>query len=328
MKYLLLILIFLFSLYAQEEYTLGEGYQVGELPMYVGGYFSLDYRKKDEQSRYRLDDIALLSYGGNDTISYLVELEFKEYYVHYNEDNISWSTTDRRLYLERLYFDYVFNDETQIRLGKFNSPIGLWNLVPINVLRETTSNPISTEIIFPQYTTGVNLNYTRFDEGEFRLDLILQNNTPLDDEYNNYDIDKHYALGLNYEINDFTYIFNTGYFAKREDYIGPHDFAYAQLSLGYESEQFELLSEFGLQQSNEGDMNLAAYVQGVYRFTPEHIGILRLESYKDELTGLNDSFAVVGYTYRPLYPIALKSEYQQHNRNSENKFIFSFSVLF
>jgi hypothetical protein len=314
--------------FAQEEYVLGEGYQVGELPIYLGGYFSADYQKKDEIDRYRLDDIAFMSYGGNNTVSYLVELEFKEFYVETHDNNGKTTERDHRLYIERLYVDYTINDNFVLRGGRYNSPVGFWNLMPINVLRATTSSPVSNVVIFPNYTTGLNLSYSSFEEDAIRLDVILQDNTPIDDEYNNYDIDKHYALGLSYEKNDLILKINGGYFSKRDRHQGVDDFSYMLLSGKYETDDYQILSEVGAQSSKEKDHNYAGYVQGLYRFTPKHIGIIRLESYKDELESENDNMAIFAYTFRPMPSVALKSEYQQHTQSNENQFIFSFSVLF
>lgn len=329
MKYLVLFLLFAVTVFAEDEYTLGEGYQVGEMPIYLGGYFSVDYRKKDEEDRYRVDDIAFMSYGGNDTISYMVELEFKEFYVETHNDKYGNTTErDHQIYVERLYVDYNINDNYSLRTGKYNSPIGFWNLMPINVLRATTSSPVLTKIIFPNYTTGLDLSYTSFDEEEIKIDVILQDNTAIDDEYNNYDVDKHYALAFSYEKGNYTLKLNGGYFSKRDNYKSVNDFGYILLSEKYETDDFQILAEVGAQSSKNSDHNYAGYLQGLYRFTEKHIGIIRLESYKDELADDNDNIAILGYTYRPLFPVALKTEYQQHSKNNENQFIFSLSVLF
>ena len=329
MKFFLASLFFWSSfLYAQDEYALGEGYQVGDSPIYLGGYFSLDYRKKDEEDRYRVDDISFMSYGGNDTISYMAEFEFKEFYVETRDNDKTTIARDHRLYAERLYFDYNIDENYDLRVGKYNSPIGFWNMMPINVLRETTSSPILNEIIYPKYTTGLDLSYTSFSQGELKLDFVLQDNTSIDDDYNNYDIDKHYALGVTYADDDYTLKVNGGYFSKRSVYEEVNDFTYALISLKYDDDKYQFLAEGGVQSSKEKDHNYAGYIQGLYRFTSQHIGIIRLEAYKDELENKNDNIAIFGYTYRPLYPVALKAEYQQHSADNENQIIFSFSVLF
>jgi len=274
-----IVLIFLsayLSLSAQDEYELGSGYQIGDLPIYIGGYFSVDYRKKDETDRYRIDDIAFISYGGNDTLSYLVELEFKELYVKTYDGHSKTTDRDNTLYIERLYIDYTINDNYKVRVGKYNSPVGFWNVMPINVLRATTSSPVSTKMIFPNYTTGLDFSYSSFSEGEVKLDIMLQDNQPIDDEYNNYDIDKHYALGLSYGEGDYTFKLNGGYFSNKEDKHDVNDFIYALLSARYEDEKHQVLVELGSQESEDSDSSYAGYIQGLYRTTSKHIAVVRL----------------------------------------------------
>lgn len=327
MKYLILLIFLLLGLHAQDEYELGSGYKIASLPIYIGGYFTLDYSKKDEQNIYRVDDIAFLSYGGNDTLSYMLELESKELYKRVEDSGTTTTTEDHKIYVERLYMDYRLTDNYSLRLGKFNSPVGFWNLIPVNVLRETTSNPFTTKIIFPKFTTGLDAKYSVFDQSLFEVDFILQDNASLDHEYNNYNIRKHYAFGLLREFEDYIFKLNGGYFTLREKHPDIDEHLYLMLSGKYDHDNYQFLAEAGVQELN-GKKNYALYIQSLYRFNEKHAGIIRLESYKDALNQENDSMAILGYTYRPIYPISFKVEYQQHKRNIENQMILSFSVLF
>lgn len=320
------VLIFLFTFaHAQSEYELGKGVRVASLPLYVGGYFSLDYKYMDDESRYRVDDVAVLAYGGYDKFSYMAELEFKELYVESEHE----SKENTHLYVERLYLDYNLNESTLLRMGKYNSPIGFWNMLPINVLRETSSSPMSTYLVFPKFTTGVNGSYTSYSEGELKIDLMLQYNEDIDDDYNNYELDEHYGFGISYEKDEYAFKLNGGSFHNISDDVEPLNLYYALVSLKYEDEKYQLLSELGSQKSSSMvTTKYAGYIQCLYRFTEQHIGILRLESYDDMVHDVNDKMAIVGYTYRPSYPIAIKSEYQFHSLEEENQFLFSISVLF
>jgi hypothetical protein len=329
MRYIALVFIFLLSLHADEEYQLGKGVQVGSLPLYIGGYFSLDYKHTDDIDRYRIDDLAVLGYGDYEKFSYLAEFEFKEMYVETHENGVKDSTNNDKLYTERLYIDYNFNENYMLRVGKYNSPIGFWNLLPVNVLRETTSNPMSTSIIFPKFTTGLGTSYLSYGVGELKVDVMLQHNNDIDDEYNNYKIDEHYAFGVSYERDDYTLKLNGGYFHNLNNYILQDNLYYFLLSAKYESDKYQILSEIGSQKSkSDFTTDYALYVQGLYRFNEQHIGIIRVESYDDNLNATDDDMLIFGYTYRPLYPIAIKSEYQFHSQSSQNQFLFSFSVLF
>lgn len=329
MRYIALVFIFLLSLQADEEYQLGKGVQVGSLPLYIGGYFSLDYKHTNDIDRYRIDDLAILGYGDYEKFSYMAEFEFKEMYVETHQNGIKDSTNNDKLYTERLYIDYNLNENYMFRVGKYNSPIGFWNLLPVNVLRETTSNPVITSIIFPKFTTGLDTSYTSYEEGELKVDVMLQHNNDLDDEYNNYRIDKHYGFGISYKRDDYTLKLNGGYFHNLDTYIIQDNLYYLLLSAKYESDKYQILSEIGSQKSNNDyTTDYALYIQGLYRFSEQHIGVIRVESYDDNIDATDDDMLIFGYTYRPLYPIAIKSEYQFHSQNNQNQFLFSFSVLF
>lgn len=324
MRILLAILsIFVFS---HAEYELGNGVQVDSMPLYLGGYFSLNYENKANQKKYTLEDVALLGYGNYDKLSYMAEFEFHDLYAQSSIGNKSIIKRDTQIHTERLYCDYDFNENYSLRAGRYNSSIGYWNLLPINVLRPTTSNPKSTDI-FPQFTNGIDLTYTTYNDSTFKLDLMLQNNNDIDPTYNNYNVDKLYGLGVVYEKEKFSAKFNAGYF--HDINYSNENLSYFLLSAKYDTDDYEISSEIGRQDSDKKtSVPYTGYVQGLYRFTPKHTGIVRLESYDNRVQNMRDSFAVFGYTYRPSYPIAIKSEYQVHTLHNENQFLFSISVLF
>jgi hypothetical protein len=335
------VLALVLSLYAEEEYQLGEGMQLASLPLFVGGYVSSDYRNMNDENRYRLDDIAVMGYGSYDKFSYMAEVEYKSFYVETHTGDTTNITKDTKIHTERVYLDYKLDENYMFRVGKYNNPIGFWNLLPVNVLRDTTSNPVSLEILFPKFTTGGSASYSSYDEGELKIDLMIQNNNDLDHDYNNYIVDKHYGFNLSYEQDDYTLKVNGGYFRNvisydpseaNEPYESlehPEDLYYFLLSGKYETQKYQFLGEIGTQRKeSEFTTNYAGYVQGLYRFTEQHTGIVRLESYDDKYHNKEDDIAIVGYTYRPIYPVAIKSEYQFHSLHSENQFLFSLSVMF
>lgn len=327
MRKIVVVLLFLLSLHADGEYELGNGMQVDSLPLYIGGYFSLDYRNMANEKRYRADDIAILGYGSYDKFSYMIELEYKGFYSEAYIGKTKTIQKDTNLHSERLYLDYNFNENYVLRAGKYNSSIGFWNLLPINVLRQTTSNPISSMIVYPKFTTGADISYSSYDEGELKINFMLQNNDDLDAKYNNYEINKHFGMGLLYERDEYSLKLNGGYFHRTN--VVDDKLYYFLASARYDNEDYELLAEVGYQESQKRVTTpYAGYIQGSYRFTPQHVGILRYESYDDKVASKSEDIAVVGYTYRPAYPVAIKSEYQFHSISRENQFLFSISVLF
>lgn len=325
MKSFLFVVFFYFTLLAQENYELGHGYELKESLLYVGGYISADYRKMDEQSRVRIDDIAFLAYGRKDNFSYMLELEFKELYKRIKDKGVVTTTEDHKLYVEKVYLDYRIDDTHVARLGKFNSPIGFWNLVPVNVLRETTSNPYTSQILFPRFTTGLTFKASYFKESLLEFDVLVQHNASIAHEYNNYEQNRHYGLGVLHEKGDISIKLNGGYF--KEEMQRDESYSYLLLSAKYESDSFQVQAESGAQKYSNLK-NYASYLQGLYRFNENHAGVLRVESYKDARSKISDSMGILGYVYRPTYPVSFKIEYQQHKRNIQNQVMVSFSVLF
>lgn len=314
------------------KYTLGEGYKIGSLPLYIGGYFSADYQHISERNlnKFRIDDIAFLGYGSVNKFSYMAEFEFKQFYI--NEwGGISNHTFNKQLHTERLYVNYDYDENIALRVGKFNSPIGYWNMMPINVLRDTTSNPIVNLILYPKYTTGVDVSYTSYEDSEIRLDIIAQNNTDIDDSYNNVKIDKHYAFGLEYIHDDVSFKLNSGYFHSKERIALSSDIYYTLASFKYDNETLKIMGEIGTQVSKQASVvPYDGYLQATYQLSEEHAGIIRFESYDSRAFNFaqKDNVILMGYTYRPIYPISLKVEYQFHEYDKRDKFLCSLSVMF
>ena len=173
------------------------------------------------------------------------------------------------------------------------------------------------------------MTYASFNSGELKLDVMLQRNKDLDDKYNNYQIDEHYAFGIAYEKDDYAFKLNGGRFSKVDAPNQIEDLDYALISAKYDADQYQVMGELGYQKSSAKTTTpYAGYLQGLYRVTPKHIAILRAEAYKDNVANAKDKIAVFGYTYRPLYPVAFKVEYQLHSNHNEDQTLLSLSVMF
>ena len=334
-KRLFVILSFGAVMLFSSNYELGEGYRLGESPIYIGGYFSLDasrYTSK-KKSHVRIDDLAFLSYGSYEKLSYMAEFEFKEFYTKYWENGSVYSKKNDKLYAERLYLDYAFDENILIRGGKYNSNVGYWNLTPINVLRDTTSSPQTSKIIFPKYTTGVDLSYHIFAADEYVFNLTLQNNNSLDEEYNNFFINKHIGGGFEYIHDNLSLKLNLGYFHNKDHTKNYTDNLYAYGSFLYDNDTVKLMGAIGnrVDENYNSLVKISSYIQGVYEIADKHYPVVRIEYFDaNEAAGgiSKDTSVTIGYTYRPLYPVAFKVEYQLHSKHQENRFLTSFAVMF
>ncbi len=327
LRFLSLFSLTLLSLVHAADYELGHGVRINDA-INVGGYFSVELESNQHNDTFTLDDVAVLAYGDiNPMISYLAEFESIGFY----HKNFTDGTKDEnhKFHIERLYGDLWMSDAFNLRFGKQITPIGYWNMEPINVLRDTTSSPLYSKFLFPKFLTGIDINgYVPQTEG-LKYHLFAQNNHDMDEEYINIPNTHFFGFALDQEIS---MDWNTGgsigeYIAKtgqRTRFI-QGNFKYDDTRWQVLTEALAAKSEYG---NRQDDYTFSGYTQAMYRYTPEHALIGRYEYYNDHHTDYKDHILTLGYSYRPLYPVSLKGEYQWHSQNDENRALFSLSVLF
>jgi hypothetical protein len=326
MRYLLLITFFT-NLFLH-AYDIGRGYKFSD-ELHIGGYFATDYSLTKDEELFRVDDVAFLAYGNlTDEFSYLVELEAAPFYTH--EFKTDTTTKDERFHKERLYIDYKYSENISIRAGKQITPIGYWNREPINVLRDTSSNPILSSAMFPKFLSGVDIYGYIPALDSVSYHMFGQKNRDLDEEYINIKNEHFFGFSIENERDyDFQYGGSLGEFITIEDIRS----RFLSLNLKYnidllESKAEAVYSHIEDLNTNEKAYKFAAYVQSLYRIDEQHSLVGRYEYFKDDHLDTKESLGVFGYSYRPIYPVSIKTEYQVHSESERNKFIISFSVLF
>lgn len=314
------------ALHAQ-PYTLGNGLHID--PMFnIGGYFSSEFQSKNSEESLTFDDVAVMAYGDiNPMFSYLAEFEAVGFY----HKNLSTGEENgnQKFHAERFYADLWLADAYNFRLGKMLTPIGYWNMEPINVLRDTTSSPLYSMLLFPKFLTGVDLNGYIPNVDNVHYHLFAQNNHDLDEEYINIPNTHFYGFSAEKELtNDFSFGGSVGEYIT----LTNQRTRFIQANTKFDNEQWQMMGEMIFAKNhfadNDHSSTLSGYAQGMYRYTQEHAFIGRYEYYNDHHTNYVDNIAVVGYSYRPWYPVSLKGEYQWHSLRDENTFLFSLSVLF
>jgi len=307
-----------------EDYTFGDGLQLGNSPIIIGGYISSMYEANKHTRYVDIDDMAVLAYGEYDHFDFLAEFEAADIYKKEVGDRRDESS-NATFYIERFFGDYYFSDDKRIRFGKFNSDIGFWNQMPINVLRDTTSSPHLVNDFFPKLSTGINYEVRQVSNTLDRISLTLQNNHDLDINYNNLNVDRHYALACDIVDHETTWRFGGGYFR----FEPAQETMYLLGALKVEKQEGDFLLESILRHDVQKDkLSYDIYAQGVWHLITKHDAILRAELEKAPLTQKHDGIMVIGYTYRPLSNIALKGEYEAHQESDLNRWLFSLSVLF
>lgn len=325
MKILNFFIFFSFIGFAShaDEYRFGEGYPIADSSLIVGGYFSTTYLIDNGSRTFDIDDVAVMAYGEIDRFAYLTELEASDIYVKETGERAD-EQSNRSFHIERMYGDYFFDDFARLRIGKFNSDVGFWNQMSINVLRDTTSSPVLEKEYFPNLTSGVHYE-SRFIDGDLkRVSVTLQNNRDLDSDYNNFDVDRHYSAAFDLGDDDALWRFSGGYFR----YVTGLEAVYATASFRMNGDELSLLAETVVRHDDADGTTYDGYVQGVWHARPKHDFILRMEHGESPVTHVSDSSVTAGYTYRPLNNIALKGEYETHEEDGLSHWLFSLSAMF
>ncbi len=330
MRYFFIFILFFTTYLFADKYELGHGYKVNSA-LNMGAYFSLDYANGESIDRLRLDDVAVLAYGSlPSNFSYLAEFEAAPFYVKDYKNETSQTNTT--LHKERMYLNYSYSDMFNFRLGKFITPIGYWNLEPINVLRDTSSNPLYSEDMFPKFTTGMD-TYGYLDEDEqIEYHLFAQFTDDIDKDYINIQNDLFIGISLDYEVSDEIDMGSSvGYYETYEK----KEISLAEANAKYDNYPLLLQTEWAYTniQNNILHVNeyqVGGYLQGMYSINPKNALVSRYEYFKDRQKDVmsENHIGIIGYSYRPMYAVSFKGEYQFNSDSYLDKAIISFSVLF
>lgn len=321
----LILISFCTQLYG---YELGHGATVDDA-LTVGGYISTIFQSDEQKDTFTFDDMAVMAYGDiNSRFSYLGELESLGFY--YKDFTNGSDGGTRKFHIERLYGDAWISENFNIRFGKQITPIGYWNMEPINVLRDTTSDPLYSMLLFPKFLTGLDINGYIPDSDSTRYHLFGQSTHDMDENYINIPNTHFYGLAIDHEfssdmsaggsIGEFTPL-NSG---ERTRFI--------QAGWKYDSDSLRLMAEGMIARTDypaaKSNYISSGYVQSVYHLSSEHALVGRYEYHNDKHKDYIDNIGVFGYSYRPIYPISIKGEYQWHSKDNEDRALLSLSVLF
>lgn len=143
------------------RYRLGEGLHLGDSGFVLGGYGTVstgqgeanhEGQSHDSEWRAGIDSLsAFLWWNGGGRWSFFSETELEDSLVARPG---KLTARQSEVELERFYVDYAQNDRLKLRVGKFLTPVGRWNLIHASPLVWTGSRPLITETTFPTNATG------------------------------------------------------------------------------------------------------------------------------------------------------------------------------
>src|SRR5437867_3972233 len=133
------------------HYTPGRGLHVGDTGLTLGGYIAADLtRDEGGPANLRVETLGLFFiWDPTPRLHLFAEL-----------DPIDQDEPDeprQTFTVPRLYGDLAASDWLNLRVGKFLTPVGRWNLIYARPLVWTTSRPLVTKLGFDPFTTGAML---------------------------------------------------------------------------------------------------------------------------------------------------------------------------
>jgi hypothetical protein len=350
-----LISLFLFVSFSYSEdlinYQFGRGIKFKNCPLRFGGYFAVKYESTDKHEyEFNIEDAAVLIYGDlTEKTRFFLEIGAKELYVKKkeledeenedkNDENEVFIKEEKELNIqpkiERLHFDYLYNDYLKIRVGQFITPIGLWNPVHIPPLKWTLIDPVTATKFFPRLTTGIELfGLLPFQNESWEYSLFIQKTKNINETYNNLKTDNFVGGEIKKYLNNINFSFSLGKFKDKQI---DKNLKFAGFSFDLMYKKLEIMSEYmyGKEEdtNNKHNDRNSYYLQGVYRVFPKNYLILRKEYFKEVYDKSKIHAYLIGWNYRPLYPISIKLEMlwkKDYVKNkSEREFATSFSILF
>jgi hypothetical protein len=141
------------------HYQLGRGLSFDDTGLRLGGYGVAAARETNGDPAWQtaIESVSAFVWWESNEAAwrFFTELEVEDVIVA--RPGEVTTTDDVELQVERLYIDYAGNDVAKVRLGKFLTPVGRWNLIHAAPLVWTSSRPLITENTFPTNATGAML---------------------------------------------------------------------------------------------------------------------------------------------------------------------------
>jgi hypothetical protein len=270
----------------------------------------------------------------NDHVSVFAEIEFSEG-VRFMEPDTGDDRDVGTVKVERALVDYHPADWAQVRVGKFLTPFGDWNVNHADPLHYTTSRPLVAQLVFPETLTGVLFQGTVFP-GDWEVDYRLHVSNGRGERPDTEDANWRKALGGRVAVRprgglqlgaSFLDDSDDRYDDWHEQNFGL-DFRWRPGALDLSGEGIVSRSDGRESQgSPEGYFLEAAYTFG-QRLSP----VLRYEWLRRPHYGHAMRVGVLGVAYRPLPPLLLKAEYQARRGGStpwrDDAFLASVATFF
>jgi hypothetical protein len=302
------------------NYQWGRGINLLSDQLTIGGYANTSFEKINaKKNSLTLNDLSLfISASLSDSVRFFSEIEL--------EDSLSTehiSNFNASLKVERLYIDYLTTDDVTVRVGKWLTPFGRWNVIHAAPLVWTTTRPfITDELLFPSHASGAMVS-KKFNVNEHNLDVAFYVDDSEHLDLRKDPIDFENALGsrINMELTEqlqigFSYLnFKQADINERRNHLFGVDLLWTKNDY-----ELQMEASYRHNPSVQGDEK-GFYIQGVAPLGSKVFAVSRYEylegAHQVNFTRLQSSThaAVTGLVWRPFVPMAIKAEYRFGSQN-------------
>lgn len=320
------------------SYEWGRGLTVPAANLNLGGYFDSSYDHYETQKKViGLDDFSFfITWSPTARLRVFSEIELED-----SLSNQHPAHFDSALRIERLYVDFLASQNSTLRLGKFLTPVGRWNVTHAAPLVWTTTRPFVTDdSLFPGHTNGIMLS-NKYTIGEKDIDVSFyyDDSSELNPRKDLKDFDNAFGSRINIEILEHLQVGASYLGFKKISSIGQQRNHLLGLDLLWKKNNYEAQMEWIYRHAGDfqGDEK-GFYVQGVAPLVSHLFAVGRYEYLNGNHQTETGAFAkgisnaaVTGLTWRPYVPLALKAEYRFGTGNqtlAPSGFFTSISVLY
>jgi hypothetical protein len=312
------------------HYTPGRGLRVGDTGLALGGYADAFLsRNEGGPADLGTDDVSVfVIWDPVARFHFFSELEGEDL-VHV-DDHGHGGTNESTFVAERLYADVTASDRVALRVGKFLTPVGRWNVIHAQPLVWTTSRPLTTMLPFDAHTTGAMLfgsllpddtGVTYSVYGQFVNSLDPQADQP-------YTADRSAGLRLACSPLD-EWSVGASYLASHTQGDWDHLLGVDTL---WRRGALELMGE-GVVEDGAGHLGWqwGFYLQPVLRVLPRTYLVGRYEHFDQRAPAPQVNLIVTGLAFKPVPQVVLKGEYLFADHVAEDSppgFKASMAILF
>jgi hypothetical protein len=318
---------------AQPSYRLGGGYALGDSGLRLGGYANAEVMAAGKKPwQFQVNDLSLfVSWDKNSWLRFFSELELADALTAGQNQGLGTSQT--HFESERFYFDGLVNDKLTVRVGKFLTPIGQWNVLHAAPLVWTTYRPVATENLFSTHVSGLMLHgVLPFADRQLEYAVYGDVTEPIDPHLSDNPFKDAFGAHLRYQWND-QLQFGVSFTNFLLQQVQSNRYSLAGFDGLWQYRKYEIRSEIVYRShgSHPNDKSLwQGYLQGVAPLSRHWFLVGRYEAFQQTFDNTGHA-GVMGLAYRPSPPIVWKLEYRTGANNDKlapDGLAASFAVLF